>query len=151
MTNADRLTINWHHTSTVVTDVDQAIAFRQSLVDSQVLFRESAMREQIQSMLGIDGISCDLVQMQIASSGHVQEFIAFHDLPTDADDRLPIRIGQGHVAYVVPSLEEAIIAITAGGGAVVGRVTDFDEGPAVYCYSPSGEVIELEERRIQGG
>lgn len=138
--------LEWHHTSSVVSHLDEALEFRRRTLGLEVVFVEYGMSTQIQSMLGQGGITCDLAQTRLPVSGHVQEFIAFHDVPPGLDPRLPVRVGQGHVAYVVADLEASVRTLVAQGAEQIGNITDFAEGPAVYCWAPTGEVIELEQR-----
>lgn len=134
-----------HHTSIVVDDVEASAAFLRDCFGFDVTFRAEAMTGQIQSMLGLPGISCDLVQGVTPQSDHLLEFIAFRDVPAGCDERLPVRPGQGHLAYVVSDLDAGIAAVRRCGGEPVGAVTEFAEGPAVYCFMPGGGVLELEQ------
>lgn len=137
----------WHHTSIVVDDIDRAVAFHREQFGFAVSLEVRGMAEPIQRMLGLASITCDLVQGAAPMSAHVLEFIEFHNRPADADERLPIWPGRAHVAFVVVDIEAALNAVTAAGGSPVGEITDFAEGPAVYCWAPGGGVIELEEWR----
>lgn len=134
-----------HHTSTVVHDIDDAVAFLRDSVGFQIRFEVRAMTDLIQSMLGLPGISCDLVQGVTPGSDHLLEFIAFHQVPIGCDHRLPVRPGQGHLAYLVSDLDAALAAVRRVGGTPIGAITEFAEGPAVYCAMPSGGVLELEQ------
>lgn len=134
-----------HHTSTVVEDVDEAVAFLRDSFGFEIRFEARAMTELIQSMLGLPGISCDLVQGVTPVSDHVLEFITFRDVPISCDPRLPVRPGQGHVAYLVSDLDAALVAVRSAGGIPIGAITEFAEGPAVYCAMPRGGVLELEQ------
>ncbi len=136
-----------HHTSTVVDDIDDAVSFLRGSFGFEVRFQARGMTDLIQSMLALPDISCDLVQGVTPVSDHVIEFIAFHDVPAGCDEQLPVRPGQGHFAYVVSDLDAGIAAVRRAGGELVGAVTEFAEGPAVYCFMPSGGVLELEQLR----
>src|ERR1022692_2607266 len=126
----------WHHTSVVVDDLDRAVAFHRGQLGFEVSLEVRAMAKPIQRMLGLARISCDLVQLSSAVGPHVLELIEFRDIPPDAARRLPIWPGRSHLAFVVPDLEAALRSMMASGGRAVGRITDFPEGPAVYCWAP---------------
>ena len=135
----------WHHTSVVVDDIDQAVAFYDSQLGFDVTLETRGMAELIQQMLGVAGITCDLVQGSSPLSPHILELIAFHNIPEHADSRLPIWPGSSHLAFVVPDLPAAVRSLITAGGRPVGQVTEFPEGPAVYCWTPGGAVLEFEQ------
>jgi catechol 2,3-dioxygenase-like lactoylglutathione lyase family enzyme len=136
----------WHHTSLAVADLDEALRFYSEVLGYEVTLLARDMRDEIASMVGIPGLSCDLAQCTSPVSGHRLELIAFRGVPEDCDPRLPVRPGRAHVAYVVDDLDAALSALVAAGGAPVGAVTDFPEGRAVYCFDGCGGVVELEEQ-----
>lgn len=73
------------------------------------------------------------------------ELIEFSNVPAGADSRLPIWPGMAHLAFVVLDLQAAMRSLADAGGRPVGRVAEFREGPAVYCWTPAGTVVELEQ------
>lgn len=137
----------WHHTSVVVDDIDRAVAFHRDGLGFSISLEARGMAAPIQQMLGLSDIRCDLVQGSSPISRHVLEFIQFYDIPANADRRLPIWPGRSHIAFLVPDLDAAVGAITTAGGRPVGEITDFPEGPAIYCWAPGGGVIEFEQWR----
>jgi predicted enzyme related to lactoylglutathione lyase len=58
---------------------------------------------------------------------------------------LPLRPGRSHTAYLVKDIEDATRTLVEQGGVVLGKITQFSEGKAVYCADQYGTVIELEE------
>jgi predicted enzyme related to lactoylglutathione lyase len=58
---------------------------------------------------------------------------------------MPVWPGIGHAAFLVDDLDYGVSELEAAGGSRIGEIVDFPEGRAVYCWSPSGTVIELEE------
>lgn len=135
----------WDHTSLAVRDLDEAVGFYRDALAFEVAFTERGMREQIQRITGIDGISCDLAQLRSPLSPHTLELIAFHDVPSARAAHAPTTPGAGHVAFAVDDLQRALAAITARGGRMLGEVTEFESGPGLYCQDPSGTFLELDQ------
>ena len=136
----------WDHTSLAVRDLDEAVGFYRDVLGFAVTFVERGMAEQIRSITGLDGISCDLAQLRAPYSTHTLELIAFHDVPPVRASHAPTSPGVGHVAFAVADLERAIAAVSAHGGEVLGEVTRFASGPGAYCRDPSGTFLELDQR-----
>jgi predicted enzyme related to lactoylglutathione lyase len=138
-------TLIWHHTSVVVDNLDRAIAFHRGQFGFEITLESRGLSEAIQRMLAVPGITCDLVQGFSPVSGHVLELIEFHHIPAHADARLPLWPGRSHLAFVVPDLTVAVRSLADAGGEPVGQVTEFPEGPAIYCWTPVGTVVEIEQ------
>lgn len=138
--------LGWAHSSLSVTDVAPAIRFFEDAFGFEVLFAEPRMSDPIASMTGLPALTCSLVQLRQPVSGHVLELIAF--APPDglpAADPLPLRPGSAHVAFLVDDLIRAKACVERLGAVTLGRITDFEEGPALYCRVPGGAFIELEQ------
>ena len=73
------------------------------------------------------------------------ELIEVRNVPTGVSPALPVHVGVGHSAYQVVDLDASVASLVASGGSLVGEIVEFSEGRAVYCWSPVGTVIELEE------
>ena len=135
----------WHHTGFAVSSVDEAVDRYSQLADFRVVFEARDMSDLIQSMTGVPGLRADLVQCTSPMSEQVLEFIHFRKIPARVDDRLPLQPGRAHVAFLVPDLDRAVWELVQTGGEMLGAITEFAEGRAVYCAEPSGTVIEWEE------
>ena len=135
----------WHHTGFAVSSVDEAVDRYSQLADFRVVFEARDMSDLIQSMTGVPGLRADLVQCTSPMSEQVLEFIHFRKIPARVDDRLPLQPGRAHVAFLVPDLDRAVWELVQTGGEMLGAITEFAEGRAVYCADPSGTVIEWEE------
>lgn len=140
---------DWHHTSLTVGDLDSAVAFYQEAFGFEVVFETRGMTRQMESITGVSGVRCDLAQLRSPRSGHVLELMRFRGVDGEGD--APLRPGTGHVAFVVEDLEAALGVAERLGAEVLGEVTTFAEGRAVYCREPSGTVFELEELFDDGG
>lgn len=135
----------WHHAGLVVADLDESIAFYRDALGYEVEFLVRDMDKQFQRTVGVDGIVCDLTQLIAPYSGTRLELIAVRGVPEGLDPRLPVHVGVGHGAYQVADLEASIAGLVERGGSLMGEIVEFEEGPAVYCWSPTGTVVELEQ------
>lgn len=138
--------VSWHHSSLSVEDIGPAAAFFEAGFGFRRLFAETGMGAQIEAIAGAPGLRCNLVHLRHPASGHVLELIAFQPQsgPLPADP-LPVRPGTAHVAFVVRDLDAAKAAVEALGAVVLGDITEFEEGPALYCRVPGGAFVELEQ------
>ena len=135
--------IIWHHTSVVVADIDRAVSFYRDQFGFQVSL-ESRLAAQIQQLLALPDITCDLVQVHSPISGHVLELIEFSNVR-----RAPIvafRSGRGWLIW--PSSfstfrPPCVRWPTQAEGPSVG--SPIVVSPAVYCWTPAGTVVELEQ------
>jgi predicted enzyme related to lactoylglutathione lyase len=129
-----------------VDDMDVAARFFQQAFGFQEIFCERGMAGQIQSITGVPGLVCDLIQMRLPQGGPVLELIAFRPANERLEgDPVPVRPGAGHIALAVSDLAAARQSVEALGAAVIGERTHFDDGPAIYCRVPGGAFIELAE------
>lgn len=135
----------WHHAGLVVADLDESIAFYRDALGYEVEFLVRDMDTQFQRTVGVDGVVCDLTQLIAPYSGTRLELIAVRGVPEGIDPRLPVHVGVGHGAYQVADLEASIADLVERGGSLMGEIVEFEEGPAVYCWSPTGTVVELEQ------
>lgn len=139
----------WHHTGFAVTDLDHALTFYRDTLGFEVVFLARGMSEPIQSITGIAGLQADLAQCRSLMSGQLLEFIEFRNVPVNCDPMMPVWPGRAHTAYLVADLEHAVASLVSAGGVMLGQITEFAEGRAVYCADRTGAVVELEES-VQG-
>jgi predicted enzyme related to lactoylglutathione lyase len=134
----------WQHSSLTVGDLDRAIAFYQAAFGYELLFRDHHA-EKIARLAGLPGLRCDLAQLRSPISGHVLEFILFHDVLAGREDHAPVRPGGSHLAFQVRDLDRALEEVRRHGAELIGEITLFEESRCVYCREPSGTFFELEE------
>jgi predicted enzyme related to lactoylglutathione lyase len=137
----------WHHSSLAVSDLDTAMDFYRQAFGFELLFAERNMSDQIESIAGIAGLTCDIAQLRVPQSAHVLELIAFRTpdpQPAGLGDK-PVAPGAAHVAFYVDDLEATIRRVEALGAVRVGRVTRFSEGRSVYYREPAGSFFEIEQ------
>jgi predicted enzyme related to lactoylglutathione lyase len=139
------MNIKWHHSSLAVSSIDTASYFYQEVFGFKEIFRVKDMKKEIVCITGVKNLRCDLVQLEHPQSQHVLELIAFHSNSVDITITKPIRVGTGHISFIVDNLESAITKVKQNGGELLGEITEFSEGKSVYCKEPAGSFIELEE------
>ena len=135
----------WHHTGIAVVDIDRVVDFYATTLGFEPVFEARGMTDLISDMTGIPGLRADLVQCRSPLSGQVLEFIEFSHVPDDLDDRYPLRPGRAHTAYLTADIDRAVDETIRAGGVMLGEITEFSEGRAVYCADRFGTVIEWEE------
>lgn len=136
----------WHHSGFVVPDLDQAIEFYSTTLGFEVLFEDRNMTDLIQRTVGIAQVTCKLAQCRSPLSGQIIELLDFDGVPEGTDPRMPVWPGVGHAAYLVDDVDRGLAELERAGGSRIGEVVTFPEGRAVYCWTPSGTVVELEEQ-----
>lgn len=141
------LASSWHHTGVSVTDLAAAVGFYGENFGFEPVFEALDMSDLIQSITGIPGLRADLVQCRSSTSETLLELIHFRNIPADYRGKAPVEPGRSHVALLVPNLDKAVDQVLASGGQLIGEVTEFSEGWAVYLADPVGNVVELEEAK----
>jgi catechol 2,3-dioxygenase-like lactoylglutathione lyase family enzyme len=136
----------WHHTGIAVREIDRVIDYYATNLGFEVVFEARNMTDLISGITGVKGLGAHLVQTKSPISDQVLEFIEFINIPIDANQLLPIHPGRSHTAFLVPDIEKALAELVSDGGIMLGKVTEFSEGKAVYCADRFGTVIELEEQ-----
>lgn len=136
----------WHHSGFVVQDLDRALEFYRATLGFDLVFEDRNMTDLIERTVGIEGVRCKLAQCQSPVSGQVIELLEFSNVPVDTSPRMPVWPGIGHACYLVEDIEQSLAALEAAGGSPIGEIVTFPEGRAVYCWTQSGTVVELEEQ-----
>ncbi len=136
---------SWHHAGLVVARLRPAIDFYTTILGFEVEFEVAGMAEQFQRTVGVADVVCDLAQLVSPISAVRLELLEVRGVPDGTPANLPVHVGVGHGAYQVRDLDASLAALWAAGGAPMGEIVEFEEGRAVYCWSPAGTVIELEE------
>lgn len=136
---------SWHHAGLVVAHLDSAIDFYRDTLGYEVDFLVRDMGDQFERTVGVEGVVCDLAQLVAPYTGTLLELIEVRDVPPGLDPRLPVHVGVGHGAYQVKDLDTSIAGLVQAGGSLLGEIVEFSEGRAVYCWSPTGTIVELEE------
>ncbi len=109
----------------------------------------AAMAREIQSMMGMERLSCHLAQLTLADGPRL-ELIQFLHSGASPQAR-PLSAGSGHVGLTVENVDEALREVAALGAVAIGDVTVFPEGRSAYCREPGGSFLELLEFNQDGG
>lgn len=138
--------IRWHHASLTVAEIDPAIEFFGAVFGFEPLFIERGMADDIATMTGKPGLSCDFAQLRADAYPLILELIAFRSEQEDRPegDALPWRPGAGHVAFHVDDFEGAVATAVTAGARILGRAIDFPGGRAIYAQAPGGAFFEIE-------
>ena len=143
---------NWHHSSLAVSDLDKAMNFYCRAFGFELDFSEKGMSDQIASIVGQEGVTCDIAQLRNSQSEHILELIAFH-VPRSASmaslDR-PMAPGMAHVAFYVEDLDAMMRQVEALGAVRLGEITQFSDGRSVYYREPAGSFFEMEQAAGDG-
>lgn len=134
-----------HHTGMVVADAEAAIDAFVTL-GFTVALRASEPTDQYSRIVGVAGITSDLVQLTHPSQPVRLEFIQVTGDVSEAEAGLPVRPGAAHVAFVVDDFAGTVNRLSARGFRPLGEVVDYEEGPAVYLWSAVRTVVEIEGR-----
>lgn len=137
-----------HHASLSVGDLDAAMAFFTDAFGFVAEVVEHGLGEDIATMTGRPGVTCDFAQMRSAKVPVVLELIAFgsgRETRPEADP-LPWRPGAGHVAFHVPAsgFDAALDRLAELGAERLGGVCTWPGGRACYLRTPGDAVIEIE-------
>lgn len=136
------------HTSVVVRDLEQSIAFYRDALGYTLAFRDDDLGPLIASMVGQPGLTCALVQLRPPGDGPLLELIAFPETREGVVGgwgERPMAAGQGHVGFEVDDLDAAQAAVAELGAVPVGAATDFPDGRSAYWQEPGGSTFELSE------
>lgn len=134
-----------HHTGMVVGDVEAAIGAFAALGFTAAL-RAAEPSDQYSRIVGVADLTSDLVQLAHPSHETRLEFIQVTGDVSHAAPGLPVRPGVAHVAFVADDFSGTVGRLSARGFRPLGAVVDYEEGPAVYMWSPAGTVVEIEGR-----
>ena len=91
-----------------------------------------------------------MAQLSVPTTGHLIELLQFHGFESNKilDPNIPLRPGQGHIAFLVENFDLWVEKLTALKAKIIGKVTKFPEGRAVYFLEPNGIFIEISESQI---
>lgn len=138
------------HASLAVDDIDASIAFYRAAFGFEVSFRVETTAGLIASVSGVDGLEGTLAQLRRPGDPTLLELIEFSGLHAPDTQRVDAPVANGHVAFATTDLDRAVVSASDLGARLVGQVTRFAEGRAVYLVEPGGTLVELEEDEAGG-
>tara|TARA_B100000029_G_scaffold153500_1_gene148732 strand:+ start:876 stop:1310 length:435 start_codon:yes stop_codon:yes gene_type:complete len=134
------------HISLAVNNIEKGIYFYTNVFEYKIIFQENNMTKQIQSITGIQNISCNIVQLKSDFVSNKLELIEFMNFQANnAEINHPIYPGCAHIGFIVKDLSKMIDTALKYDAAILGEITSFETGKSVYCSEPSGTFFEMEE------
>ena len=100
------------HNGLVTKDLESSITFFKKAFDCKIIFKEKNICKEIESITGIKNQKCSLAQLSVPTTGHLIELLQFHGFESNKilDPNIPLRPGQGHIAFIDGSFLAAKIA-----------------------------------------
>ncbi|MCP4643378.1 MAG: hypothetical protein GY851_23225 [bacterium] len=144
------------HVNVVVSDLERSVQFYSDLMGFEVTRRAHLKGEWIEAVVGLQGVSADVVYVQPPGRGPRIELIHYIAPAGVAVDEtaLPNTVGLRHLAFRVPDidamsarLKEAGVDLIGAPVAVPSGVVKHDAGRKRLCYfrDPDGVLLELAE------
>lgn len=142
------------HINIVVSDLARSVQFYTELLGLTETRRAHLSGDWIDAIVGLQGVSAEVVYVQPRGGGPRLELIKYHApagicLPENA---WPNTRGLRHIAFQVDDMDEIYTRLTAAGVTFVGPpvlvpegVVNHDDGRKSLCYfhDPDGVVLEL--------
>ncbi len=137
-----------HHAGLVVDDLDAAVTFYSTLLDMEILERDTwrAPAPEADSAIGVEGSSADGVMLRGSGSYlELWEYYSPVQLGADPAKRGAHERGLRHLAIEVDDVRAALAQVVELGGSAMGDPLDIDDdgAAAVYCRDPFGTILEL--------
>lgn len=142
------------HINIVVSDMARSVRFYTELLGLKETQRAHLEGNWIEAIVGLPGVSADVVYVQPDGGGPRIELIRYHapagvHLPETA---LPNTVGLRHIAFQVEDMGSMYTRLCDAGVEFVGPpvvvptgVVEHDDGQKSLCYfrDPDGVVLEL--------
>ena len=148
------------HINIVVSGLETSVRFYTELLGLQVTRRAHLEGEWIESIVGLSGVSADVVYLQAPDGGNRIELLQYISPEGKAlpDNAHANTIGLRHIAFRVGDIEQVSRKLTDAGVklisppvAVPGSVIRHDAGSKQLCYfhDPDGVLLELAEYQLE--
>ena len=136
------------HVGLHVADLDRALGYYQGLLGLELVDRARRSGDQVDAILGRDGVSFDRALLRLPESNAFLELIDYGDQAGEPVDPLHGNVGTCHVAFYTDDLDETWATLEAAGSELQGEVTEieggvFDGGKVIYCTDPDGIRVEF--------
>ncbi|MCU1484301.1 MAG: hypothetical protein JWN67_1047 [Actinomycetia bacterium] len=142
------MTIQLHHTSVVVDDLEAAKAFFAEL--GMELEGEAPVEgPSVDRVNGIDGIRVDIAMMRAADGDGRLELTKFH-APTAVSagrESDPNTLGLRSIMFAVDDLDATLAGLRALGAELVGEVAQYEDSYRLcYVRGPAGIIVALAQQ-----
>jgi catechol 2,3-dioxygenase-like lactoylglutathione lyase family enzyme len=135
------------HAGIQVEDADRSIAFYEEL-GLTVSARWSNGLPYLQRLVGVPGVTLDVVVMAIPGSDAVLEILEYTGVERSSIDPATVNTGTGHVCFLVDDLDSMYERLRGNGVESVSPPQTPEIGPnaggrVVYLKDPDGIRVEL--------
>lgn len=142
------------HVNIVVTNMDRSVHFYTELLGLRETRRAHLEGDWIEAIVGLAGVSADVVYVQPPGGGPRIELIQYHapDGAALPETALPNTVGLRHIAFQIDDMDEMHARLSDAGVKFVGApvtvpsgVVEHDDGRKSLCYfhDPDGVILEL--------
>jgi len=139
-----------HHVGIRVADLTRAVSFYSQALGGTQLTRPFTLTGPFPEQIYGAGPGATVTICHVGfEGGSGVELFQF----TPARPRSAVVPADGsiiHAAFRVAGVPEAVAAVAAAGGSLVGDIVDWGGKPFAYCTDPDGNVLELAEVSFAG-
>ena len=132
--------VSFNHVGLCVRDLAVAQHFYESVFGFRVLRALSVPDSPTDRLLRLSG-PIGLSAVYLSLDGFVLELLSYSARDVSSRERVMDEVGLTHLSVSVPSLDDAVARVEAGGGSVLSDT--LIEGVAVFVRDPDGQLIEL--------
>jgi catechol 2,3-dioxygenase-like lactoylglutathione lyase family enzyme len=143
------MTVQLHHTSVVVDDLEAAIAFFAELgmeLEGQAPI-EGRWADRVNAL---DGLRIDIAMMRTPDGSGRLELTKFHSpaaVSPEPKNALGNTLGLRSIMFAVDDLDASLAGLRAHGAELVGEVEQFeDQYRLCYVRGPEGIIVALAEQ-----
>tara|TARA_B100000579_G_C22674190_1_gene777141 strand:+ start:87 stop:527 length:441 start_codon:yes stop_codon:yes gene_type:complete len=139
---------NFDHVSLAVNNLKSGIYFYSNVFEYKKIFEEENMTKQIQSITGLQKVSCNIAQLKSDVMDNTLELIEFKNYQNiQKKISYPVYPGCAHIGFIVKDLSKMIDLAIKYEAKILGEITNFKRGRNVYCSEPAGSFFEMEEMK----
>jgi len=139
-----------HHTSLVVSDMEQSLRFYRDLLGMTVAIDTKMSGEMLDKEVALKGAHLRLAELNPGSGTPYLELLQYYSPPGKPfpRDARCCDVGMPHVALIVADIQGAYNRLTQQGVKFTAPPQFVDAGAfrgcrTAYCYDPDGIVVEL--------
>ena len=140
------MTIQLHHTSVVVDDLEAAIAFFVEL-GMELEGRAPIQGDWVDRVNALDGVRVDIAMLRTADGHGRLELTKFHDpavINPVPENALGNALGLRSIMFVVDDVEASVAALRPHGAELIGTVEQYqDTNRLCYVRGPAGIIVAL--------
>ena len=142
------------HINIVVADMERSVQFYEGILGFEETRRAHLEGEWIEAIVGLRGVSADVVYVQPKGGGPRIELIRYHapEGVVVSETALPNTVGLRHIAFRVDDMDAMCERLKQAGVELIGKpvrvpenVVSHDAGHKSLCYfrDPDGVLLEF--------